>query len=183
MEVLHSQQPYGLASVRELLTFLISLLNLSDRHNTDTMRSMGLTIVNIALEVGGTSIKKFPSLVTLVRDDLAKHLFGIAAGRETKNPMVHTIFLPLFFPFIFVGVPFLCLTHTLLQLLSQSLRVIVTLFHLMREFLRAHLETFLTMIFRKFQEESRSVEMHSLLLEPEPHFLLQFDTSSQIDSI
>ena len=91
VEVLHSQQPYGLASVRELLTFLISLLNLSDRHNTDTMRSMGLTIVNIALEVGGTSIKKFPSLVTLVRDDLAKHLFGIAAGRETKNPMVHTI--------------------------------------------------------------------------------------------
>ena len=81
-------RPYGLPSVKELLTFLISLLNPSDRHNTDTMRSMGLTILSIALEVGGVSINKFPSLVTLVRDRLSKQLFGLVNSREVKNPTV-----------------------------------------------------------------------------------------------
>lgn len=80
--------PYGLPAVKELLTFLISLLNPYDRHNTDTMRAMGLSILTIAFEVGGVSITRFPSLISLVRDDMAKQLFGLVASKDVKNPMV-----------------------------------------------------------------------------------------------
>lgn len=45
---------------------------------------------------------------------------------------------------------------SLVQLLSQSLRVIVTLFHVMRKHFRAHLEHFIKIIIRKCQDDQRS---------------------------
>ncbi|KAK9718628.1 Guanine nucleotide exchange factor in Golgi transport N-terminal [Popillia japonica] len=68
---------YGLASVRELFRFLISLCNPMDKQNTDVMIHLGLSLLTVALEVGADSIGKYSSLLSLVRDDLCRNLFSL----------------------------------------------------------------------------------------------------------
>lgn len=70
--------PYGLASVRELFRFLISLCNPMDKQNTDVMIHLGLSLLTVALEVGADSIGKYSSLLSLVRDDLCRNLFSVS---------------------------------------------------------------------------------------------------------
>jgi brefeldin A-resistance guanine nucleotide exchange factor 1 len=70
-------KPYGVASIKELLRVLISLLNPHDQQHTDSMRLMALGLLNIAFEVAGTSIGRFPSLRAMVADHLCKHLFQV----------------------------------------------------------------------------------------------------------
>ena len=67
--------PYGLPCVRELFRFLISLTNPLDRHNTDVMIHMGLSLLTVALESGADHIGQFNSLIYLVKDDMCRHLF------------------------------------------------------------------------------------------------------------
>ncbi|XP_022900368.2 Golgi-specific brefeldin A-resistance guanine nucleotide exchange factor 1 [Onthophagus taurus] len=69
--------PYGLASVRELFRFLISLCNPMDRQNTEVMTQVGLSLLTVAFEVGADSIGKYSSLLTLVKDDLCRNLFSL----------------------------------------------------------------------------------------------------------
>ncbi|KAI1297610.1 GDP/GTP exchange factor for ARF [Mortierella claussenii] len=69
---------YGLPSIRELLRVLISLLNPHDQQHTDRMRLMALSILDVALEVGGKSITRSPALMSLVADDMCKYLFQLA---------------------------------------------------------------------------------------------------------
>lgn len=71
--------PFGIASIKELLRVLISLLNPHDQQHTDSMRLMALGLLNIAFEVGGKSIGKFPSLRLMVADELCKHLFQVSS--------------------------------------------------------------------------------------------------------
>ncbi|GAA5889769.1 hypothetical protein JCM6882_004317 [Rhodosporidiobolus microsporus] len=73
-----SIEPFGLASIQELLRVLISLLNPHDQQHTDTMRLMALGLLNIAFEVGGRSMARFPTLRAMVADHLCKHLFQLA---------------------------------------------------------------------------------------------------------
>uniref|UniRef100_H2ZA15 SEC7 domain-containing protein n=1 Tax=Ciona savignyi TaxID=51511 RepID=H2ZA15_CIOSA len=47
--------PYGLACIRELFRFLISLTNPHDRHNTDVMIHMGMSLMMVALETSLSS--------------------------------------------------------------------------------------------------------------------------------
>ncbi len=70
--------PFGLASIQELLRVLISLLNPHDQQHTDSMRLMALGLLNIAFEVAGRSIGRFPALRSMVSDQLCKHLFQLA---------------------------------------------------------------------------------------------------------
>ncbi|KAJ3644551.1 hypothetical protein Zmor_022276 [Zophobas morio] len=69
--------PYGLACVRELFRFLISLCNPLDKQNTDVMIHLGLTLLTVAFEVGADSIGKYSHLLALVRDDLCRNLFSL----------------------------------------------------------------------------------------------------------
>lgn len=69
--------PYGLPCVRELFRFLISLTNPLDRHNTDVMIHMGLSLLTVALESGADHIAQFSSLVFLVKDDMCRYLFMV----------------------------------------------------------------------------------------------------------
>ncbi|GAA6035516.1 hypothetical protein JCM8097_000294 [Rhodosporidiobolus ruineniae] len=71
-------EPFGLPSIQELLRVLISLLNPHDQQHTDTMRLMALGLLNIAFEVGGKSMARFPTLRAMVADHLCKHLFQLA---------------------------------------------------------------------------------------------------------
>lgn len=70
--------PYGLACVRELFRFLISLCNPLEKQNTDVMIHLGLTLLTVAFEVGADSIGKYIPLLNLVRDDLSKNLFAVS---------------------------------------------------------------------------------------------------------
>ncbi|XP_022089573.1 Golgi-specific brefeldin A-resistance guanine nucleotide exchange factor 1-like [Acanthaster planci] len=69
--------PYGLPCVRELMRFLISLINPYDRHNTDLMMHMGLNLLTIALETGCDHISHFSALLSLIKDDMCKNLLAL----------------------------------------------------------------------------------------------------------
>ncbi|ESO85819.1 hypothetical protein LOTGIDRAFT_130403 [Lottia gigantea] len=69
--------PYGLPCVRELLRFVVSLSNPLDRHNTDVMIHMGLSLITVALEVGADHISSFNSLLYLIKDETCKNLLLI----------------------------------------------------------------------------------------------------------
>ena len=66
--------PYGLPCVRELLRFLISLIN---SKNSDNMISMGLNLITIGLESGIDHISSYQSLLAYVKDDLCKNLYNL----------------------------------------------------------------------------------------------------------
>lgn len=75
-------QPYSLPSIRELFRVLVDLLNPHHRQQTDTMRVMALRIIDVALEIAGPSIAKHPSLATLAKDDLCRHLFQLVRSEH-----------------------------------------------------------------------------------------------------
>ena len=70
-------KPYSLPSIRELFRVLVNLLEPHDRQHTDAMRIMALRIIDVALEVAGPSISKHPSLASLAKDHLCRHLFQL----------------------------------------------------------------------------------------------------------
>ncbi|KAL4239944.1 G-box binding factor [Mactra antiquata] len=74
--------PYGLPCVRELFRFLISLTNPLDRHNTDVMIHMGLSLLTVALESGADHIGQYASLVYLVKDDMCRYLFMLVQSER-----------------------------------------------------------------------------------------------------
>ncbi|EIW72629.1 hypothetical protein TREMEDRAFT_41874 [Tremella mesenterica DSM 1558] len=69
--------PHGLPTILELLRVLIALLNPSDQAHTDSMRLSALAILNTALEVGGTSLGRWPELREGVRDEGCRYLFQL----------------------------------------------------------------------------------------------------------
>ncbi|KAI9780242.1 MAG: GDP/GTP exchange factor for ARF [Geoglossum umbratile] len=70
-------KPYSLPSIRELFRVLVELLDPHNRQHTDTMRVIALRIIDVALEVAGPSISKYPSLASLAMDDLCRYLFQL----------------------------------------------------------------------------------------------------------
>lgn len=78
-------KPYGLPSIREILRVLISLLNPHDQQHTDSMRLMALGLLNVAFEIGGRSIGRFPVLRSLVADELCKYLFQVGETVLVSN--------------------------------------------------------------------------------------------------
>ena len=77
-----STKPYSLPSIKELFRTLVELLDPNDLHYTDTMRVMALRIVDVALEVAGPSIANHPSLATLAKDTLCRHLFQLVRSEN-----------------------------------------------------------------------------------------------------
>lgn len=75
-------KPYGLPSITELFRVLIDLLDPHNRQHTDTMRIMALRIIDVALEVAGSSIAKHSSLSQLANDDLCRHLFQLVRSEN-----------------------------------------------------------------------------------------------------
>lgn len=68
-------QPYGIASIREILRVLISIIDPANYHQyTDSTRILSLKLLTTAFEVGGESVGKIPSLIDPVSSVLAKYL-------------------------------------------------------------------------------------------------------------
>ena len=80
--------PYGLPCVRELFRFLISLTNPLDRHNTDVMIHMGLSLLAVAFESGADHIGQYESLLFLVKDEMCRHLFLVSIVYFKINRMI-----------------------------------------------------------------------------------------------
>lgn len=69
--------PYGVPAIRELFRALVNLLNPDDKIRSDGARIMALRIVDVTLEVAGPSIANHPSLASLAKDTLCRHLFQL----------------------------------------------------------------------------------------------------------
>lgn len=82
--------PYGLACVRELFRFLISLCNPLDKQNTDVMIHLGLTLLIVAFEVSADHIGKYATLLALVKNDLCRNLLSVS-NIENQIIYVHNI--------------------------------------------------------------------------------------------
>ena len=57
------QAPYGVPCVRELLRFLISLVNPRDISNSEPMIQMGLSLITVALETGVAHVHNYPPIM------------------------------------------------------------------------------------------------------------------------
>jgi brefeldin A-resistance guanine nucleotide exchange factor 1 len=69
--------PYGLPTILELLRVLIALLDPADQAHTDSMRLAALSVLNTALEVGGSSLGEWSELREGVRDEGCRYLFQL----------------------------------------------------------------------------------------------------------
>lgn len=80
--------PYGLPCVWELLRFLASLLYVPEAvgHNQQQQQSLemmihsGLNLLAVALESGADHISSFPSLLSLVKDDVCRNLLMLLSS-------------------------------------------------------------------------------------------------------
>ncbi|EZA59947.1 hypothetical protein DMN91_000370 [Ooceraea biroi] len=71
---LQQRAPYGALCVRELFRFLISLCSPLDKQNNEIMTHLGLSLLQVALEIAADALANFSSLLALVKDDLCRNL-------------------------------------------------------------------------------------------------------------
>lgn len=71
---LQQLSPYGALCVRELFRFLVSLCSPLDKQNTEIMMHLGLSLLQVALEIAADSLANFPSLLSLAKDELCRNL-------------------------------------------------------------------------------------------------------------
>ncbi|XP_011870032.1 PREDICTED: golgi-specific brefeldin A-resistance guanine nucleotide exchange factor 1 [Vollenhovia emeryi] len=71
---LQQRAPYGALCVRELFRFLISLCSPLDKQNNEIMTHLGLSLLQVALEIAADALSNFSSLLALAKDDLCKNL-------------------------------------------------------------------------------------------------------------
>ena len=64
--------PHGLVCVREVLRFLVSIIDLRDSGNTNRLMATGLGLVHVALETGCQYMSE--SLMSIVGSKLCRHL-------------------------------------------------------------------------------------------------------------
>ncbi|KAL6262376.1 hypothetical protein P5V15_007465 [Pogonomyrmex californicus] len=71
---LQQRASYGALCVRELFRFLISLCSPLDKQNNEIMTHLGLSLLQVALEIAADALSNFSSLLALVKDDLCRNL-------------------------------------------------------------------------------------------------------------
>ncbi|CAI2349170.1 unnamed protein product [Caenorhabditis sp. 36 PRJEB53466] len=76
-QVLEEKLPYGLPCCRELLRFLIAMINPLDRHNTESMVVLGLNLLIVALEAVADFLPNYDVLMPLIKDNLCRSLLQL----------------------------------------------------------------------------------------------------------
>jgi golgi-specific brefeldin A-resistance guanine nucleotide exchange factor 1 len=82
-------EPYGVPCMVEIFQYLCSLLNLDEQIGSDEdMPLFALKLINSAIELGGSSFRKHPKLLSLVQDELFRNLmqFGLS-----MNPLILSV--------------------------------------------------------------------------------------------
>lgn len=132
--------PYGLPCIRELMRFLITLINPLDKQNSDSMIHMGLSLLTIGLEVGADSIGKYDTLLEMMKDDLCRNLFAVSALWPHKRHLIIATYVGLFrFSLRILQL----LSTERLTILAADLQVCFLLFESQRNCLKFHLEFYL----------------------------------------
>ncbi|CAB3401302.1 unnamed protein product [Caenorhabditis bovis] len=71
------QMPYGLPCCRELLRFLITMINPLDRNNTESMVVLGLNLLVVSLEAVADHLPNYDLLMPLIKDNLCRSLLQL----------------------------------------------------------------------------------------------------------
>ncbi|EGT34732.1 CBN-GBF-1 protein [Caenorhabditis brenneri] len=71
------KMPYGLPCCRELLRFLITMINPLDRHNTESMVVLGLNLLIVALEAVADFLPNYDVLMPLIKNELCRSLLQL----------------------------------------------------------------------------------------------------------
>lgn len=74
--------PYGALCIRELFRFLVSLCNPLDKQNTEVMTHLGLSLLQVGLEISADALANFPSLLLLVKDELCRNLILLLSAER-----------------------------------------------------------------------------------------------------
>lgn len=75
----HQQHtPYGSLCIRELFRFLASICSPLDKQNTEVMMHLGLSLLQVALEIAADALSNFSSLLSLAKDDLSRNLILVS---------------------------------------------------------------------------------------------------------
>jgi brefeldin A-resistance guanine nucleotide exchange factor 1 len=78
VSITNNQSPYGVPCIRELLRFLVLMINRRDRANSDSVITLGLNLLTVALEAGGAGLNRFPTIME-VRTCIAPLIFDYSA--------------------------------------------------------------------------------------------------------
>lgn len=88
---LHQRAPYGALCVRELFRFLISLCSPLDKQNNEIMTHLGLSLLQVALEIAADSLSNFLFLLALAKDDLCRNLILVSEINYLFNSFCHSL--------------------------------------------------------------------------------------------
>jgi golgi-specific brefeldin A-resistance guanine nucleotide exchange factor 1 len=75
-------KPYGIACIRELFRFVISLCNPLDQHNTENVLHIALDLLTVVFEVSSDNLASYYSLIELVKDELCRNLFTLIQSEK-----------------------------------------------------------------------------------------------------
>lgn len=81
-----SENPFGDATMSELVRVLVKLLDPHDTKYTDTIRLAALRILDVALTTAGTTLSKTESIRNILSDQGCKYLFQLA--RVEASPLL-----------------------------------------------------------------------------------------------
>lgn len=77
--------PYGIPCVRELVRFLVSLINPHEKQNSETMIHLGLKLLLIAVESDMEAIAMHPPLQAIFKNELVKNLIALLSYNSPNN--------------------------------------------------------------------------------------------------
>lgn len=154
---LQQRAPYGALCVRELFRFLISMCSPLKKQSKEII-SLGLGLLQVALEIAADAITNFPSLLALVKDDLCRNLilvselcnlYSSSIYFKTKN--IKTCFL------MFQLLTVTGTDRESLMTFAVNLQVLFLLFESQREHLKFQLEHYLTKLIEIVTSESNKM--------------------------
>lgn len=80
----HPRSPYGLPCVRELLRFLVALVNPLEPQNTEHMLELGLNLLIVALEAGADHLGNYSLLLPLIQNELCRALVALVSNPHQR---------------------------------------------------------------------------------------------------
>ena len=91
-----TNKPFGIASLREIIRFLSSLITShhlirekQPRVNTDAMRLLGIRLISVAVKEAGPRLSQFPSIMTIIRNEILCSIFQLLESTENLFLMRH----------------------------------------------------------------------------------------------
>lgn len=79
-----TREDWGLPALRELLRFLTSIINPTERQNSDTMMACGLQLLAVALECAGSRLRTHKSVLRIVQHQGMRNLVRLLVRPATR---------------------------------------------------------------------------------------------------